>query len=365
MRGRRTPEGWGVWLLRGLRISTLCTLIWALVAVASTPVAAIYVEAGTGRIAAALDRALAAETDQQWLDRELAQALAAEPRDWVGINSVIAVADARGLHPAAPAAADLAAARARDQGGLGQAANCLACALGREGCRLADGLVCALGVELTPIGDARVIWRQGAAYATGADVDTVAVTLAVVGLGATAAVLVSGGASAPVKGGVAVLRVARRAGRLTPGLSAELARLGRGLVRWDRLPDTPRAALAPGAFRAMVDAPTLARANALSADLGRLSSAVPPGHALTLLGAVDGAADARRMSLLAAAGGERTVAAVRHLGKARALRLTARLGRAGRLLAGLALGLFGQVLALCAVLMQASLRRFFVRLSVR
>jgi len=349
-------------ILWALRLSTLVTVGLALAMLWASPVTRLYVQNTGADLALALDRVLGEEFGQAWLDQTLTEALEQVPTNWVLAESALELGAQRDLRPSQEAATLLATATERDKNTLGQMSNCVACAAGDESCRLGDGLVCALGVELTPIGDARVLWNEGHAYANGEEVDDLSVALAGVGLAATVAIVASAGSSAPVKGGVAILRVARKAGSLSPALTARLTRLGSTLVNWQKLPRTPRAMLNKGAFQDALNPRVLAESTALVGDLDRIRRAVPAAGALALLPYIDNGQDARRVARLAEAAGAKSVAVMHRLGKARAMRLTAKLSRTGRTLVGLAAAIAAQVLALAAVLAQAVLsgvlRRF-------
>lgn len=334
-------------LARLLRLSSVATLGVTLWLLATTPVGQYYTENSAAQLGLALQRAMR-DVDQPWIDATLTGALEETPRDWVLIESTLELAQSEELQPGPEVAEAVRNAREEDKDLAGLAVNCLACAAGDASCRLDDGLACALGVELTPVGDARVLLTEGRAYAEGGEVDRVSVALAGVGLGATLAIVATGGAAATVKGGVAVLRIARRAGRLSAPLQARLARIGGDLIDWNRLPTSPAEMLDPAAYRAAINGSALAAGTALVTQLDRLRRAVPAPHALRLLGDVDSAADARRMAGIAEVSGVRTVAMLHRLGKARAFRLTLRLSRAGRTLLALAAALGAQALGLLA-----------------
>lgn len=350
-----------IWIVRGLRIATLTTLCATLALYVRTPAGAYLADASQDRIEARLATVLAARFDQAWLDTTLDAALADAPVNWTLIDSATAIAADRDLTPASEVAARLASADARDRGALGLAANCLRCAVGDAACRMADGLACAIGAELTPIGDARVLIAQGAVHASGGEVDRTGVALAAIGLGATLAIVATAGGSAAVKGGAALLKLARRTGRLTPGLQALLVRIGRDIVRWNALPRSPRALIDPAAYRAAVNAPVAAAGMTLATDLDRIRRAMPTSHALVMLGHIDTAGDAHRVARLSAVAGPRSVAVLHHLGKTRALRLTARYSRAARTLIALGAALAGLALALGVMLGQSVLARLAVR----
>ena len=96
------------------------------------------------------------------------------------------------------------------------------------------------------------------------EVDQLEVGLAVVGLGATGLVVVSGGGTVTIKAGASVLRMARQLGTLTPGMMRSLRVASDIPVAWNRLPDfaTGRAPLS-----AVTDTARLS-------DLGRMAQNV-------------------------------------------------------------------------------------------
>ena len=157
--------------------------------------------------------------------------------------------------------------------------------------------------ELSPLGDANALRRAGAAWARGEPVDRVEAGLAAVGLGATAAILASGGTSAAVKAGASLLRMARRMGTLPPAL----LRLAR---------------------RAVADPAARASLRGVAGDLGRVRAAAGTATALRSLRLVEGTRDAARLARVAEAAGPRTGRTLAVLGRGRAFRATVRLSRA-------------------------------------
>ncbi|GLK57076.1 hypothetical protein JOD31_003109 [Methylopila capsulata] len=95
----------------------------------------------------------------------------------------------------------------------------------------ADGpaaLAGAVASDLTVIGDVRDLVGEGAKIVRGEEHSDLMIALAAAGVGLTAATVASGGAAAPAKVGVSILKAARRAGTLTADFAAHLTRtLGR------------------------------------------------------------------------------------------------------------------------------------------
>jgi len=166
---------------------------------------------------------------------EIDTAVAAEDEDLA--RSFLALADAHGVPIEAErrarvaALADGAAYRAaRDFAGgavSGQA----------EG---AAGLAGALAADVSGLGDVRDLLREGVPYLRGEPHDPLLLGLSAVGLAATAATW-AGGVGAPARGGLSVLKAARRLGRLPAPLVAALTRMLRAGIDADALRATLKA----------------------------------------------------------------------------------------------------------------------------
>ncbi len=91
------------------------------------------------------------------------------------------------------------------------------------------GVAGAMTADFTVVGDVRDLKEQYALYAQGQEVSELIITLAGVGVGLTAATVVSAGSAAPAKSGVSALKIAGRSGKLTPKLQKMLLRQGRAV----------------------------------------------------------------------------------------------------------------------------------------
>lgn len=310
-------------------------------------------DASIAEIAAATDRILAREATAGRLAERLNQRLAEAPRNWIAIDALTDLALARGTDLPADLTDRLEAARRADFSLSAQAADCAACLWDIAACSLSTALVCKAPVLMTPVEDLRGIVKAGADLAMGKEIDQLDLGLSVVGLGATALVVATGGSSFTLKAGTAALRLARGMGRISPELAALVRRsLSQG-VDWAGLP----------AVRGLDDLPALLRGDALApltgilTDLGRVTEHLGAGPALHLLPLVDDASDARALARAAEALGPRTVGAAEVLGKSRLFGATARLSRvAVDLTLGLASLLVGLGALLASTLQTALLR---------
>ncbi|MEM7489997.1 MAG: hypothetical protein AAF390_12835 [Pseudomonadota bacterium] len=275
-------------------LATLGALVWAL---GTNPFAAPWT-ARTGQdLALSLEREVRRVASPAWTEAALADAVAAGDAD----RAEMLIGLARDLGHDLDLVPEEALVASRG-GWAATAGDCAACMADVAACPSVAMLgACAVPFEMSPLGDLNALRRAGLAWWDEDDVDEVEAGLALLGLGATGAAVVSGGASLPVKAGAGLMRMARRMGSVTPSLA--------------RLLDVTDAAARP-ALRAV------------AGDLGRLRAATSTADALRLMRHVDGPEDARHLARIAEAAGPRTTRTFEVLGKRRAIRASLRLSRA-------------------------------------
>jgi len=315
----------------------------SLATIARSPGIAPFVDRGVDGIDAAMERALAQEATPQRIETLLRERLAEEDRNWLAIRALEGVAAERAIPLAPDLTTALAEAWEQDSGFWASAGGCLACAYDPAECTLSAELLCQAPMVLTPFGDIAGVAKEGLAYTTGAEVDEINLALSLVGLGATALVVASGGSSVTVKIGASVAKLARRMGLVSPRLGALASDALRSGVDWARVPavrgsDDLAAVLRPDRFAPLV---------AIAGDLGRTSRTLGTPSALHLLRYVDDAPDARRIANAAEALGPKTVGRMEVLGKSRFLRATVRLSN---LALELFAGLIGLLLSAASLL---------------
>ncbi len=298
--------------------------------------------------AAATDRALAREATAAVVAGRLAALLAETPRNWIAIEAVEAVAAERGLALPAPVTAARRAAWDQDANWLATLERCAACTWDAAACSLSEALICNAPVTLTPAGDLMGIGRAAVAGVRGDEFDQVDLALSVIGLGATAATLATGGTSYTLKAGASLLRLARRMGLIPPRLMALVAEAARSGIRWDEVLrldslSDPARLIVPEA---------IAPVAAVAADLGRIGDTLGPTQTLHLLRHVDGPGDSRRLAAAAEALGPRTLGTLEILGKSRLLRLASRISDEAVALISALAGLVTTVAAALAGMVQ-------------
>ncbi|MZQ88674.1 hypothetical protein GVY41_05785 [Frigidibacter albus] len=315
----------------------------SLATIARSPGIAPFMDRGADSIDAAMERALAKEATPERIETLLRTQLAEEDRNWLAIRAIEGVAAERGLPLPPDLGADLAAAWEQDSGFWATAGGCLACAYDPAECTLSAELLCQAPMVATPLGDIAGVAKEGLAYSTGGEVDEINLALSLVGLGAVALVVATGGSSATVKIGASVAKLARRMGLVSPRLGALASDALRHGVDWARVPsvrgaDDLAAVLRPDRFAPLV---------AVASDLGRTSRTLGTTDALHLLRYVDDAPDARRIANAAEALGPKTVGRMEVLGKSRFLRATVRLSN---LTVQLFAGIIGLLLSAASLL---------------
>lgn len=299
----------------------------------------------------ALERAVAREVTPEWLVPRMQQALGEE--DLFRLQLYLDLADENDValpdHLDALARAKLAA----HQGKLALARDCAACAWDILSCP-SLGLIgaCGLPVEISPLGDLNALRRAAAAWAAGDEIDRVDAGLAVVGLAATGAIVVSGGSSATAKVGAAAIRVGRRMGTVSARLTRALGEAVDGLILWDRVP----AAIVSRNFDQALDAAKYARLSDMAGDIGVVYTRTSAAEAIHLMRYADDAGDLKRLARVAEAAGPETRKSFEVLGKARVIRLLDRVAGMAILAIGLIGSLAGIVLSLLGSFLARRLR---------
>lgn len=318
-------------------------------AIVKNPALTPLIERSADEIVAATDRMVAAEATPERLTDLLARRLAESPRNWVALQAIADLHTERGV----PLPASYQAAWDEDSGIVAQTGACLACLWDIATCSLSTALLCKAPILLTPVEDLRGITKAGVDYASGTGIDKLDLGLSVAGLSATVLIAASGGSSATVKAGTALVRLARGMRLLTPNLTARMTVAFTDGIRWTDIP----------AARSLDDLTGLLRTDALApvaatlADLGRTRDVLGTGQTLHLLPLIDDAADARALARVSEALGPRTVSRVEVLGKSRLFRATLRVSNtAAELTAGIVGVLAGLGAALANLIQTVAFR---------
>lgn len=326
-------------------LATFAASAWALW---QSPFAAPYRDRTEAELSVALESAISRELTMRAVDDRIREALAEGAADEA--VALLRLADGRGVAVVSELRAGVASA---DDAASGWSA-CLACAFDPENCPdLTRVATCNLPLELTPVGDAKAIYRALDAYVSDDEVDRIDLSLGVVGLVATAAIVTSGGTSATVKTGATALRVARRTGAMTAALAEDVAGLTVRALRLDRARDVLRGT---AEVSALVDPVAAARLSRVISDVGRLTDAMPAGDAFAVMRYADNTDELARIARVASAAGGETRGTIAILGKARVLRLATRLTDMALLTAALLAALAGQVLSFVLWLARRALR---------
>lgn len=300
--------------------SLLLTLLTS-ARVALDPALTPWRDATAAEIVAATDRMLLTEATPARIESLVLTRLAEAPRNWASLTAIRALADERGIPLAPDTAAAYDAALAEDDGVIKQAGDCAKCIWDITQCSLNTVLICRAPVDLTFVGDLAGVARAGSAYVAGAEIDEVDLGLSVVGLAATAAILVSGGSSVAVKAGAGAVKVARGMGRLSGGMT-DMARVAvKSGVKWDALPTVRSTDDLAATLRWEAFAPLAATLT----DVERIRVVTGTTEVLHILPMIDTAKDARRLGNAAEALGPKLVGRAEVLGKAKLIRATTRI----------------------------------------
>lgn len=195
----------GRWLARAgltfLLVLSLALTGWSAWRISHDPLLRPLIDRTADEFAAALEREMADAAIPEAVVARLSVLLAEDPRNWIAIQAVEEIVADRGLHLPAAVTEARATAWEEDSGFLAKAGACLACTVNAANCSLSEALICNAPVALTPVGDLIGIGKAAVAAAGGDDIDEFDLALSLIGLGATVAVVATGGTSYHVEGG--------------------------------------------------------------------------------------------------------------------------------------------------------------------
>lgn len=182
------------------------------------------------------------------------------------------------------------------------------------------GVAGAMTADFTVVGDVRDLYEQYQLYEQGQETNALITTLAGVGVGLTAATVLSSGAASPAKAGTSTMKMAVRSGRITPRFQAMLLRQGQGVfdqktfllaMRGEKsLSRVRRAALQaykPAAVRAL---------KTTAGQVNDIRKATSLSDAVRLLRYVENGDDLRRLEKVSVKYGMQTKGIMKLLGKA-------------------------------------------------
>ncbi|MGR3248018.1 MAG: hypothetical protein ACU0DJ_01295 [Paracoccus sp. (in: a-proteobacteria)] len=308
-------------------------LLWAVFSFVATawvlshhPFVNPLVQRSAAEARVALSTAVARQVSLDWLVPRLQAALAEDDMQRVTLLNDIASDHSVILPP--DLQRQVTEAVAAHEGWRATMSDCRLCITDVARCpSLSLVAACTLPFELSPAGDAAALARQGGNLITGAEIDEVEAALAGIGLAATISTVVTVGSSLTLKGAATVLRVARRADALSPGLRYALREAARGP--------------APAATFGSV-----------AGDIRHLATRTSNAEVLSLLRHADSPRDLRALTRLSDVAGPDTGRTLEVLGKARTMRLLSRISD----LALAAMGLVALVLGQLAVMAGAALK---------
>lgn len=181
------------------------------------------------------------------------------------------------------------------------------------------GVAGAITSDFTVVGDVRDLWEQYQLYAKGEAVNELIVTLAGVGVGLTAATVVSSGTAAPAKGGVSTTKLAARTGRLTPDFQKLLLKQGAAVFDYKAFMLAARAEKSlDGVTKAAAKAynpQAVASIQRTAEQVNNLRKASSTSDAIHLLKYVDNGDDLARLEKLSLKYGAETKGIMKFLGK--------------------------------------------------
>lgn len=169
--------------------------------------------------------------------------------------------------------------------------------------------------DLFVFGDIRDAVREGGKLASGEEADTFVLGLAGVGLAVTAGTYASGGAAAPARVGVSVVKAAARTGRIGPGLSRWLRQAMRGAGEASEIDKAGAKAGGASVVKTALQADRAGGVVRFVKDVGRVQGSAGTRAALDALKIAESPAEMARAAKLAERKGSQTRAIFKTLGR--------------------------------------------------
>lgn len=309
------------------------------------------------------DRALDEKFNAAVATREIDAALQEKDSDLA--NSFVELAAERKV-ALAPELTEKVKVAVAEDAGAGHAAQSFAMGLITGEPNDAAGLAGTTLGDLFVFGDIRDAAREGGRLAMGQEADTLILGLSCVGLAITAGTYMTFGATAPVRAGLSLAKVARKAGTLGGELASDIWRSLRRVVDWGQVKKAFASASITEpqlAVRAAREAVKVERAGGLlrlASDVGEVQAKAGTRAALDGLKIAESPREVSKIAKLAAKEGGRTRAILKVLGRG-AIALTVAAFDLSVWILGALFTLFGLVSSLKSATERGASRYFHYR----
>ena len=214
----------------------------------------------------------------------------------------------------------------------------------------------AITSDLTVVGDVRDIGSEGTKLVNGQEYSQFVLGLSVLGLAATTATVATGGGALPVKIGVSLIKISKKAGTLTIRFTRDLTRMLGEAVNFERLGRTLKevnladSAATRHAISDYANGVSMARLAPVFKDVAALEKSVGPAETVRLLKYVENGNDLAHITKMSGKLGTKTRGVIELTGKTslRAFKTVANLvlwaaGWAWALIAAIGAGFLGSL----------------------
>lgn len=282
----------------------------------SNPVAQFLVEASVEQIEKNVASLQAKHLTKAHVEGFLLDELNKPEMDWIVLDSVLKGVEDRALSINPEILASVEHARSKEFSVKNQAFSCGQCAWDPLKCPHTAVMVCGMAVNISPTGDLLGLSRAGYAWASGEEIDKVDAALSAVGLGAAVATVASGGAAAPIKGGVGLVKFAHKADMIPPKVQSSLKTAASEGIAWSDV----------GKVRSLDDVSALLRGDKIKplqdmgASMGQLSGRIGVAPSLWVLERSRSVDEFVGLSRVGQVAGDKTAALVRLAGNSRVAR---------------------------------------------
>lgn len=336
---------------------------WQLYQLASNPYVSLFVEVSSDELRQRLERSLLIFAEQSAVEAKLHKALEQTPADWILIDLLIEYSDEQNwtLDPQLIAVINQRDDEERSYWAAAQ--DCWVCVNDAQACPLSLAQICNVVTELTPVGDVRSLIVEYEHWQNNQEVDQLNVGLSVVGLGATALAVGTGGSSLTVKAGAGFLKAAKNAKRLNNKLTRFIMRTVDGLVDFSKIPKGW--ASNPRLLKQAIDPKKYRELSLLSSGLGDMLGSVGITRSFKYINKIDNANDAAKIGRLTKVGKSKALVALEMMGKSRLFKQMSKYSKHAKYLLATAFSLLFSILGIFSSAIGAVLQRFILRFIKR
>lgn len=327
-----------------MSVASALILFWNVYSFYSSPLIEFVVDRQVDDIKHRIERELLRSASQEHLTPKIRSALKPVPADWTSIDMLREFAEEHHVVLSPDLLEEIKLREDKERGMAGAYDDCVKCMMDSQSCRISTAQICDIALELTPVGDVRSINKAINDWQADRPVDRFDVSLATVGLAATAASVFTAGGAYSVKVGSGVIKAAKKTGSIGKPLWRFISDNTQGMIDFSRIPSGWH--MRPASIGRALDAEKYEKLTSLAVDIGIVHGSVGTLKTLRIIKHIDNGKDAHRAKLVTEAIKDSVSKSFEVLGKNRLFKQTYRINPKITRIAGATIGFISSLIGL-------------------